>query len=132
MRTGLNFDYLISIVSQALAWRYFGDRIERLRFSGLGGAIEVYNLLAGLKTHKKQDHALAVAILESVPALLRGEPVSPQDHFTAKVEFLGACDQIANTPHTLLLMAFWEAGRDGEKTWVIPDYVTLLTEAAAV
>jgi hypothetical protein len=131
MRTGLNFDYLIDIVSQALAWRYLGDRIERLRFCGLRGAIEIYYLLVGLRNHhKKKNYALAAAILESVPALLQEESVPPQERFTAKIEFLGACDQIANDPYTLLLIAFWQDGRGGEDTWVIPDYVKLVAEAA--
>jgi hypothetical protein len=123
IRTGLDFDFVLDIVSQSLASMYLGDRLTRLRACGLRGALEIYYLLVGLSdSGKPRNYALALAILEVAPTLLQDKPISPDGRAIARAEFLGACDQIANDPYTLLVVAFWRAEGSNDANWVIPDY----------
>jgi hypothetical protein len=131
IRTGLDFDFVLDIVSQSLASIYLGDRLNRLRACGLRGALEIYYLLVGLSdTSKPRNYALALAILEVAPTLLQDKPISHEERATARAEFLGACDQIANDAYTLLVVAFWRAGGSDEANWIIPNYAdkTLLPD----
>jgi len=48
MRANLQFNYVMDIVSQALAWVYLGKKLEVLRTVGLRGAIEIRIFMDGL------------------------------------------------------------------------------------
>jgi hypothetical protein len=130
MRTGLGFDFVIDIVSQSLAWMYLGDRLGLLRCCGLRGALEIYYLMKGLAApdntlaapDNTKGYALALALLEVAPTLLQDKSSSPATRAMGRVEFLGACDQIANDPYTFLLIAFWQDGGSDQKSWIVPDY----------
>src|SRR5262249_11293168 len=56
MRTNLTFNYVVDIVSQALAWVYLGDKLRSLAPLGLRAAAEIchfmHDLEAGEETKK--------------------------------------------------------------------------------
>jgi hypothetical protein len=41
MRTNLEFEFVVDIVSEALAWIYLGNDLDKIRPMGLRGAIEI-------------------------------------------------------------------------------------------
>ncbi len=122
MRTGLNFDFIVDLVSQALAWVYLDDRLDDLRSAGLRGAMEIryfFEALAG-KCGEAQKN-LSLALLDVAPALphdvtKEGQPTAYRK--MTRAQFLNACDQIANDPNTVFLTEVWQAGHgsDGEAT----------------
>src|SRR5436305_10428327 len=62
MRTNLNFDYVVDICSQALAWVYFDSKLDALRSLGLRGAFEIRVLfLDDLKSNVPEVRARAAA-----------------------------------------------------------------------
>jgi hypothetical protein len=63
MRTNLSFDYVVDIVSQALAWVYVGDDLHKLRRFGLRGAYEMRTLKADLDSTTPETVAGAKAVL---------------------------------------------------------------------
>ena len=63
MRTNLSFDYVIDIVSQALAWVYVGEDLRKLRRFGLRGAYEIRTLEAELGSATPETVARAKSLL---------------------------------------------------------------------
>jgi hypothetical protein len=66
MRTNLNFDFVVDIVSQALACVYLNGKLETLRLIGLRGAVEIRSLLQeDLKSKNQQVLAEANLVLDA-------------------------------------------------------------------
>lgn len=93
MRTNLAFDYVVDIVSQALAWVYFGEKLATLRPYGLRGAFELYVLTQDLKSTDATEKAKAEAVL----------PVAAQAIGLSVEGFSYAIEQIAGDPATKFL-----------------------------
>ena len=55
MRANLQFDYVLDVVSQALAWVYLESKLEKLRPLGLRGAIEIRLLVLDSPTSAPQS-----------------------------------------------------------------------------
>ncbi|HZQ11393.1 MAG TPA: hypothetical protein VFB31_01130 [Pseudolabrys sp.] len=93
MRTNLNFDYVVDITSQALAWVYFGDKLPTLRPYGLRGAFELFVLADDLKSADADAKGKAKAVL----------PVAAQAIGISVEGFSYAIEQIAGDPATEFL-----------------------------
>ena len=63
MRSSLAFDYVVDIVSQALAWVYLGEKLTILRTYGLRGAYEIRVLINDLSSLDPSKKAKAEAVL---------------------------------------------------------------------
>jgi hypothetical protein len=63
MRSSLAFDYVVDIVSQALAWVYLGEKLTVLRTYGLRGAYEIRLLINDLSSPDAPTKAKAEAVL---------------------------------------------------------------------
>jgi hypothetical protein len=63
MRTNLSFDFVIDIVSQALAWVYLDGDLAKLRTFGLRGAYEIHNLSKNLASPVPMTQATAQGLL---------------------------------------------------------------------
>jgi hypothetical protein len=63
MRSNLAFDYVVDIVSQALAWSYLGEKLTALRAYGLRGAYEIRLLMNDLASQDPAIRAKAEAVL---------------------------------------------------------------------
>jgi len=125
MRTGLAFDFVIDIVSQALAWTYLGDRLDDLRPAGLRGAMEINNFVEELAEKNTSVAALAQGLLKIAPTLPQDTTNPPVRRKMETAGFLNACDQIANDPYTKFLVEFWDEGRESGED-AVPDYAALL------
>jgi hypothetical protein len=124
MQTGLRFDYVIDIASQALAWVYLGDRLNDLRPAGLRGAIEICYFLKQLTDPAAKVYPLMLQLLAVAPRLPQdvvGPP--PVKRQLDMPSFLNACDEIANDPYTEFLMKIWS---DGSPDFIVPDYPAIL------
>jgi hypothetical protein len=130
MRTGLGFDFVIDIVSQALAWIYLGDRLDDLRPAGLRGAMEIHSFLAQLSDPAQPIYALMTAVLAVVPGLPQDTVNPPRRRKMDAAQFLNACDEIANDPYTQFLVEIWRDGRSTASD-VAPNYAALLKPAPA-
>jgi len=74
MRSSLAFDYVVDIVSQALAWVYLGEKLIILRTFGLRGAYEIRVLINDLSSPDPLRKARAEAVLP-VAAAAAGMPL---------------------------------------------------------
>jgi hypothetical protein len=63
MRSNLAFDYVVDIVSQALAWVYLGEKLTVLRTFGLRGAYEIRLLINEMSSPDPSIKAKAAAVL---------------------------------------------------------------------
>jgi hypothetical protein len=72
MRTSLPFDYVVDIVSQALAWVYLGKKLEMLRLYGLRGAYEIHVMMDDLKKGDPQAVAVLPVIAKAVDMPVEG------------------------------------------------------------
>ncbi len=63
MRTNLSFDFIVDIVSQALAWVYLDGDLVKLRSFGLRGAYEIRKLGGDLASATPATQAAAQALL---------------------------------------------------------------------
>lgn len=117
MRTGLSFDFVVDLVSQALAWAYLDDRLDDLRSAGLRGAMEIRYFLQDLSGRTgPARQAMAEALLAIAPGLPKdltknGQTIQRQ---MLRPQFLNACDQIANDPNTIFLTEVWNIGHSGD------------------
>jgi hypothetical protein len=94
MRTNLDFDYIVDICSQALAWVYLDKKLDALRPLGLRGAYEIrYLVCDDLKDPDPAVRAEAERLLPVVAAAAQLDPAALQYAF----------DQIANDPYTQFL-----------------------------
>jgi hypothetical protein len=98
MRTGLTFDYVVDIVSEALAWLYFEGKLDTLRPAGLRGVIEISNLLNAAKGDPSQaDTRRAVTLCDIAAQMVN----------LSTPAFLNACDEAAGDSATQFLLALW-------------------------
>jgi hypothetical protein len=93
MRTNLGFDYVVDIVSQALAWVYFGEKLAALRPFGLRGAFELHVLSNDLNSANTDEKDLAARTQTAAATAIN----VPLDGFKYAVE------QIAGDPATKFL-----------------------------
>ena len=93
MRSNLSSDYVVDIVSQALAWVYLGDKLLILRTYGLRGAYEIRVLNKDLESANADKKAKAQAVVP-VAAQAAGIPVAG---------LVYAFEQIANDSATEFL-----------------------------
>lgn len=56
IRTNLSFNYVIDLMSQALAWTYLEERTKRVRFA-LRGAVEIQVLISELEVSGNDDES---------------------------------------------------------------------------
>jgi hypothetical protein len=108
MRTNLAFDAITDLVNQALAYLYFGDKLEKVRPAGIRGAIEIRSFVSDLEQRdlQAQEAFIVVArILEQDPATL-----------------LRAFKEIASDPYTIFLCRTWGRHNDylGDSSIPIP------------
>jgi hypothetical protein len=62
IRTGLSFDFVLSLVAQAQAWKFLGDRAKSLQQMGLGDARPIADFVA-LMDRKGEDDTQVAAII---------------------------------------------------------------------
>jgi hypothetical protein len=62
MKTKYDFDFILDLCSQALAWVYFEKNLEKLRPLGLRGAVEITRLLNELDIEEYRENAEAVIL----------------------------------------------------------------------
>ena len=116
IRTGLNFNVVTDLCSQALAWLYLGDRLNDLRGAGLRGAMEIRDFLNDYRT-KPAGTPPSMANLLAVVVLLPKDPATPAPvapgvpppptRPMSSDAFLYACEEIAGDPYTEFLAAIW-------------------------
>lgn len=100
MRTGFLFDFIVDVVSQALAWNYFEEKLDKLRSAGLRGAMEINDVLTDLRNLDEPDAAGRAARIMDEAAEIAG--LSP-------LTFYNACDEVAGDPYTVFLCNTWRA-----------------------
>jgi hypothetical protein len=93
MRSSLAFDYVVDIVSQALAWVYLADKLPVLRTFGLRGAFEMKVLSDDLASNDQDVKAKAEAVL----------PVAAAAANIPLPGLMYALEQIAEDPATHFL-----------------------------
>jgi hypothetical protein len=93
MRSSLAFDYVVDIVSQALAWAYLADKLPVLRTFGLRGAFEMKVLSDDLVSKDPAIKAKAEAVL----------PVAAEAANIPLPGLMYALEQIAGDPATHFL-----------------------------
>jgi len=93
MRSSLAFDFIVDIVSQALAWVYLTDKLPALRMFGLRGAFEMKVLSDDLASRDPIIRAKAKALL---PAAAKAANIPLPG-------FMYALDQIAGDSATHFL-----------------------------
>ncbi len=93
MRSSLAFDYVVDIVSQALAWVYLADKLPVLRTFGLRGAYEMKVLCDDLASNDRIVRGKAEAVL----------PVAAEAANIPLPGFVYALEQIAGDPATHFL-----------------------------
>ena len=112
MRTNLAFDAITDLVNQALAYLYFGDKLEKVRLAGIRGAIEIRAFVSDLERNDpeaKNAFVVVAGILEQDPATL-----------------LRAFREIASDPYTIFLFRTWGRQHEGlsERGASIPTMTT--------
>jgi hypothetical protein len=119
MRTNLQFNFILDIVSQALAWVYFEKKLERLRPLGLRGAVEIRSLVLELKSREGSARKKAIAVLPVAAgaAAILASPSKPGErpHMPKKstdkmnqAGILHAFEEIAYDPATEFLYEAWD------------------------
>lgn len=119
MRTNLQFNFVLDIVSQALAWVYFEKRLERLRPLGLRGAVEIRNLVMELSSESDLARNKASSVLPAAAeaaAILAVSATPGQRVYTPKKSndelsqagILHAFEEIAYDPATEFLYEAWD------------------------
>lgn len=102
MRSNLSFNFVIDCMNQALAWMYLEDSLNTIRPLGLGGAVEIRQLMTDLSDPRtdpaaQRDHDKAVVLLPKIATALNQAPET--------LEF--AFRQIADDPYTSFLAQIW-------------------------
>lgn len=82
LRTNFNFDYIVDIVDQALAWTYVGERINNFRSVGLRGALDIKHLLDDMRSgdsqiQKPAELAFAAAVAIANTTIVASDPKLP-------------------------------------------------------
>jgi len=99
IRTSFSFNYVIDCVSQALAWIYFEDDMEKLRRFSLRGAQEIANLMADFEDEENPEaKASAKACIKLIAKELNREPDAVERAFR----------EIADDPYTQFLVEIWQ------------------------
>jgi hypothetical protein len=93
MRTNLSFAFVVDICSQALAWVYLDNKLEKLSPLGLRGAYEIRVLLDDLQSDDQADKKCAEAVLPIAATAIGVEPAGLRYAF----------EQIAYDPYTEFL-----------------------------
>jgi hypothetical protein len=98
IRTNFDFNYVVDCVSQALAWIYFGDNLEKLSAYSLRGAQEIVAVMkaAGDATHP-EEQMRANQTIDAAAALLQID----------KNAFRSTLDQVAEDPYSEFLVNVW-------------------------
>jgi hypothetical protein len=100
MGSNLGFNFVLDLVGQALAWIYFGPKLDILRPLGLRGAVEVRSLLEDMDSdsnQKSQDCAKSTFC-----AAAKAVGIEPA------AAFRSVCEEIANDPYTLFVWEVWD------------------------
>lgn len=98
MKSGLPFDFVTDIQSQALAWIYFKDKLAILSSMGLRGAMEISDLLTNLR--REPDS----------PAVIRAAMVMDEAASAAQMSvpaLYNAFEEITDDPYTEFLALIW-------------------------
>jgi hypothetical protein len=97
MRTNLSFVFISDLASQALAWIYFGKKMDLLRECGLRGAVEVYNLRTNMDSINEDDRANTKAVLDKAAEILSLSPKA----------ISSVIREISDDPYTKFLTDTW-------------------------
>jgi hypothetical protein len=98
MRTNLTFNAVVDLVSQALAWVYFGEKLTVIRPLGIRGAFEVRQLINDLDA---SDNPLAKDAAEKIVPAIATKLELKSD----KISFV--LRQIAYDPYTDFISSTW-------------------------
>jgi hypothetical protein len=97
IRTNLGFGFAIDIVSQAIAWLYFGKDMDACRRYGLRGSYEIQALVNSLNLGDGYPYDRAKATLENLAAELK---------LNSEVLQRSLCDIAAN-PYAVFIHDIW-------------------------
>jgi hypothetical protein len=97
MRTNLSFVFISDLAAQALAWIYFGKKLDKLREVGLRGAVEIYNLRTNLDSDNEGEREVARAVLDRAAKIM---PMTPK-------AFSNVMREISEDPYTKFLTDTW-------------------------
>jgi hypothetical protein len=92
-----SFSFVIDCGSQALAWLYLGENLEKLRTYSLRGAQEISSLVAELDGERADEKAVARQTLLSAAAIVAVDPVA----------FERTLREIAADPYTEFMCDVW-------------------------
>jgi hypothetical protein len=106
MRSNLQFAYVIDIMSQALAWVYFENKLKLLGTVGLRGAIEIRTMLRRLC-----GNDLEGALASAIQAFESPESDDSLERVAARAA-LTAAAKIAGVEPLALAHAFFDIGKD--------------------
>jgi hypothetical protein len=100
MGSNLVFNFVLDLVGQALAWIYFGPKLDVLRPLGLRGAVEVRSLLEDMDSDDApKSQECAKSTFSAAAKALGIEPAAA---------FRSVCEEIANDPYTLFVWEVWD------------------------
>jgi hypothetical protein len=122
MRCNLQFGYVIDIMSQALAWVYFENKLRSLSKIGLRGAIEIRTMLRRLSddsdlkgavasaakalrkldSKEQSEKATAISVLKDAAKIVEAHPLALMSTFL----------EIAEDPFTEFLATCWKSFTD--------------------
>jgi hypothetical protein len=97
MRTNLSFVFVSDLASQALAWIYFGKKLDSLRECGLRGAVEIHNLRTNMDSLNEDDRANTKAVLDKAAEILSLSPKAISN----------VIREISDDPYTKFLTDTW-------------------------
>jgi hypothetical protein len=97
MRTNLSFVFISDLAAQALAWIYFGKKLDKLREFGLRGAVEIYNLRTNLESDNEGEREVALAVLDRAAKIMSMSPKA----------FRNVMREISEDPYTKFLTDTW-------------------------
>ena len=99
IRTGFSFSYVIDCASQALAWIYFQDKLEKMRIYSLRGAQEIFTLIDELDNAETKDVKKNAKIaLNKIAAQIEMDVDALERTFR----------EIAEDPYTCFLCDVWQ------------------------
>ena len=102
MRTNLSFNFILECISQALAWMYLGDNLDKIRPFGLRGAHEIKSLMDESENidpdqGQTADAKMAIETFSKVAGVLNVDETLLRNAF----------NQIRFDPYTVFLHAMY-------------------------
>ena len=101
IRTNFSFSYVVDCCSQALAWLYFRDDLDKMGRYGLRGAQEIASLIGELSVEETKERA--EKCVKTVAEVLQRKDLST---------FERVLREVAEDPYTEFLCEVWCAGSE--------------------